>query len=264
MKRLASLAVVAIALGGCSSSAAPTHSHSSSVSPTSTDASAAPGGGTFLTAALPADVLQISLVDSDGKAFSLADLAGKYVVISNFLTSCQEICPMTSANMRVISAAVAKAGLSDKVTVLEITVDAGRDNPARLDAYQRLYGAKTWTMASGTEKSLAALWTYFGAPAERMDLTAEEQAALPVDWQTGKPATYDMMHPDLVLILGPDSTWRWLDLGAPKSVDGKLPAPLESFLSADGRKNLKTPEEPAWTVEAVYAALTELTGSQIG
>ena len=74
--------------------------------PTRGEATAAPMGGTFLNEPLPADVLAVQLVDQSNHKFKLSDLKGKTLVITNFLTSCQEICPMTTVNMRDIAASV--------------------------------------------------------------------------------------------------------------------------------------------------------------
>jgi len=220
------------------------------------------GGGTFLKSAIPADVLALPLFDANGREFTLGSLAGQYVVITNFLTSCQEICPMTTANMRDIGNAVAKSPLKGRVSVIEFSVDARRDNAKRLRAYQDLFNDNTFSLASGSEKDLAALWKYFGAPGQRMEISTKESATLPLDWQTGLRDTYDIMHPDLVLIISPKSEWRWLDLGNPK-VGSEIPAKLKTYLSEDGKKNLAAPEEPTWSISAVYSALEQLTGVKL-
>ncbi|MEI7549555.1 MAG: SCO family protein [Actinomycetes bacterium] len=222
-------------------------------------ATAAPGGGSFLSEKLPAEVLALPLFDSAGNTFTLGDYSGKYVVITNFLTSCHEICPMTTINMRDIARAVSAVGLASKVAVLELSVDGERDTAPRLAAYQALFNDRSWTMAGGSSASLSALWKYFGAPAKKEVFSAADVTTLPQDWQTGKSDTYDMMHSDVVIILGPDSTWRWLDLGSPKTTKGDIPQALKTYLTQDGQQNLAAPEEPTWSVEAVLAALTQLT-----
>ncbi len=225
---------------------------------------AAPGGGTFLTVALPPDVLSLPLVDQQGTHFTLGALHGRYVVITNFMTSCQDICPMTTANMRRIGDAVKSAGLAKQVQVLELSIDAQRDTPARMKAYQALYGSGgAWSLATGSRNDLQHLWTFFGAPPVRVNLTAQQMAGRPKDWQTGQPVTYDMSHADLVLILDPSGTWRWLDLGAPQTADGRIPQRLQRFLTDDGKLALARPQQPTWTVEAVLSALSTLTGTTI-
>ena len=123
---------------------------------------AAPGGGSMLNAPIPANVLSLPLFDASGKSFSLNSFKGQTVVIADFLTSCQEICPMTSINMRIIGDAVAKAGLRDSVKVVELSVDSRRDISSRLAAYQALYQDNNWIVASGTENYLAPFWKFFG------------------------------------------------------------------------------------------------------
>jgi len=226
-------------------------------------AEAAPMGGTFLNVAVPANVLNLKLQAADGHTFTLASLKGKTVLISNFLTSCQEICPMTSANMQKIADKVDAAGASKNVVVLELTVDPGRDIPSRLKAYQALFGSTNWLIATGSEQNVAAIWKYFGAPATKSPYTAAELKNLPKDWQTGKVNTYDVTHADLVLALSKDSRWVWLDLGSPKTIDGKLPATLKKYLSDDGLRNLAQPEEPSWSVPTATAALAAITQMDI-
>ena len=222
-------------------------------------AQAAPMGGTFLNVAVPAQILNLKLQAADGHSFTLASLKGKTVLISNFLTSCQEICPMTSANMQKIADKVDAAGAGKKIVVLELTVDPVRDLPSRLTAYHSLFGSTNWLIATGSEKNVAAIWKFFGAPATKSPYSADELKKLPKDWQTGKVNTYDVTHSDLVLALSKDSHWVWLDLGSPKTVDGKLPATLKKYLSEDGLRNLAAPEEPSWSVPTASAALATIS-----
>ena len=257
------VAVAVLGLAGCGTAGKPSQAPASP-SVAQGLASAAPTGGTFLNEKIPKEILNIPLVDADGHSLSLAALTGKLVVITNFLTSCQEICPMTTVNMRDIATGVAKSALKDKVKVVEITVDAQTDTPARLSAYQKLFDSKSWTLAPGTTKGLNDFWTYFGAPAEREVKSATAAAKAPLDWQTSKPILVDYVHSDLVLIVGSDSTWRWLDLGSPKTKAGKIPERLRTFLSQQGTNNLAKPEEPSWNIAAVYGALTQLTGVKVG
>jgi hypothetical protein len=72
-----------------------------------------------------------------------------------------------------------------------------------------------------------------------------------------------MMHADLVVIVGPEGNWVWLDLGAPKTNSGVVPPVLNKFLSREGKRNLVSPQEPSWTVDAVLSALSQITGKDI-
>ena len=255
IRSLAIISISALLLTGCGSEM----KHATTLTkPVAGEA--ARGGGSYLDQVIPADVLSAPLFDQTGKAFTLGDLKGQYVVVSNFLTSCQEICPMTTATMRSIGDAVSSSTLKDKVKVLEISVDGQRDISSRLSAYYALYNDNTFSLASGTSSNLEKLWKYFGAPATKMEVTAKDKAMLPVDWQTGKPGAYDMSHPDLVIVIGPDSHWKWLDLGNPNPGKATIPEKLKAFLSEDGLGNLAKPQEPSWSADAVYSALHDLTG----
>ena len=228
-----------------------------------TVSSPAPMGGTFFSVAVPKSVLNSTLFGTDGKPFNLNIFKGKYLVLSPFLTTCQEICPMVSANMLSIAKAVNKAGLANQVKVIEVSVDPGRDTAERIKAYQNLFGDNSWLMASGTEANLKTFWKFFGAQATKMPYSAKEMKELPVDWQSGKKNTYDVMHTDEVLIISPDQKWVWLDLGSPAIGKGSIPPKLKSFLNAQGIANLAKPEEPSWNVTAVTAALSQLIGKKI-
>lgn len=225
---------------------------------------AAPDGGSFLNSPIPANILKIPLVDSAGKTFTLGSLKGQTLVLSNFLTSCHEICPMTSISMRNIGDAVATSAVKSKVKVLEISVDGARDTPSRLTAYQALFQDKNWTLAAGTDSNLQKIWAYFGSSNTKTAYSATEKKSLPLDWQTGKPSVYDVTHTDMVIIIDGKGTWSWLDLGNPNPGKAVIPAKLKKYLSADGLNNLAKPQEPSWDVKAVLSALSSITGTKIG
>jgi protein SCO1/2 len=228
------------------------------------NASAAPMGGTYFSLSVPKDVLSTTLFDSHGAAFTLNNFKGKFVVLAPFLTSCQEICPMTSADLRSVASAISTSGMSNQAKVLELSVDSARDIPSRLRAYQALFGDNSWTIAGGSTSNLAKLWKFFGVYASKSPYSASDLKNLPVDWQTGKKNTYDISHTDLVAIITPDQKWAWLDLGSPDIGKNSLPNKLKAFLDGAGLKNLVKPEQPTWTVLAVTSALSHLMGMKIG
>jgi len=224
---------------------------------------AAPGGGSYLNAPIPAEVLQAELFDSAGKKFTLASLHGKTIVIADFLTSCQEICPMTSVNMRNIGDAIAASPLKSKVSVIELSVDSERDTPSRLRAYSAIFHDNNWLMASGSEGSLSIIWKFFGNSYSKNPYTAKEMQSLPPDWQTGEKNTFDITHTDEVLIVNASGSWSWLDLGNPNPGKSVVPDRLKKFLSEDGLNNLAKPQEPSWTPDAVLSALSAITKTTI-
>ena len=223
----------------------------------------AAGGGSLLNAPIPSDVLNAPIFDALGKSFTLASLKGQTVVLADFLTSCQEICPMTSINMRTIGDAIAASPLKDSVKVIELSVDSQRDTASRLTAYQKLYQDSNWIVASGSDASLTKIWKFFGNSYSKTPYSADEMQKLPVDWQTGKKNTYDITHTDEVLIINAQQSWAWLDLGNPNPGKASIPAKLKAYLSEDGLNNLAKPQEPSWTSEAVLSALSTITGKKI-
>ena len=224
---------------------------------------AAKAGGTVLDAPIPTSILSIPLQDVSGKTFTLGSFKGKTVVFTDFLTSCPDICPLTTVNMRQIGTAIAKAKLSDKVVSLEISVDAKRDSVSRINAYQKMFNDNSWSIGTGSPSNLASLWKFFGV-FTKIDTATKGL----MDWQTGKQSAYDVQHADVVAIIGPDSHWRWLDLGNPAVQNAKspnlMPTKLMNYLTAEGKVNLFKPEQPTWTTQSVYSALKEILSIRIG
>jgi protein SCO1/2 len=222
-----------------------------------------PAHGTKVDQALGADVLDLPLTGADGMIFTLASLKGKTVVLGEFLTTCQEVCPLTSVNLREVASDAAKAGLGDSVEILEGTVDPERDDPARLTAYQQLFGLQPgWKLFTAGAGGTSALWKAFDLDFKHTPENADSPA--PTDWLTGKPLTYDVDHDDKVFVIGPDGHIRWVINGTPDTRGQKPPAKLDQFLNDEGRNNLTHPGSGSWTVRDVTAALTEVTGRHIG
>jgi protein SCO1/2 len=221
-------------------------------------------GGTYFNVPIPSNVLATNLFNTNGKAISLNTFKGKYVVIAPFLTSCQEVCPMTSANMLAVANAINASKMGSMASVLEVSVDSERDSASRLKAYQALFADNSWTIAGGSATNLKKFWGYFGVMATKDPYTANDMKKLPADWQTGKKDTFDISHTDEVVIVGPNQKWEWLDLGTPNIEKNPLPAKLKTFLDDDGISNLQKPEEPTWTVNAVTSALSHEMGMKIG
>jgi protein SCO1/2 len=230
---------------------------------TSQVAMPAPGGGTYMSIPIPANILNTPLYDTNGNTITLNTFKGKWVVISDFLTTCQEVCPMTSANMQQIAHAINNAKLGAKAKVLEVSVDSWRDTASRLKAYQALFNDNSWTIAGGTQTNITNFLAFFGVSAQKVPYTAADLKGLPVDWQTGKQNTFDINHTDLIMLISPNQKWSWLDLGTPDIGKGTLPLALNKFLDADGKENLVKPEQPTWTTAAVYSALNHYLGSKI-
>jgi len=266
MRKIIALFAAVLLMTGCANSESANHSnHSATIDESNfSEATPAANGGTFLNSKISPAVQNIELLDSNGKSFSLSDLNGQIIVLANFYTSCSHVCPMTSANMKQIAEQISKAGLSKKITVLEISVDGNRDTVERIDAYQKLYGEKSWIMATAKQKSLNKFWKFFGVIPEAEPISKAEQQNEPKDWLTGEVNTYRMVDAPIVNVIDPDLSWRWLNTGLPNASKDYVPTALMNYLSEHGLDTLANPGEGAWTLKSVFSAIEEISGYQIG
>jgi protein SCO1/2 len=227
----------------------------------STSAPKPPAGvGVATDSALPADVASLPLVDETGHTTNLAAFQGKVVVLSDFMTLCQEICPITTAALNKVDEAVTKAGLGDKVAFLDITVDPGRDDPARLHAYRAFANLlPNWTLLTGKPQNLAALWKYFGVSYSK----TPEGNPPGIDWLTKKPLTYDMTHNDALIYLDAVGHERFVISGMALGSDATLTAEEKAFLNDAGRQNLADAASSSWTGPQALQVVSWLTKKRI-
>ncbi len=76
-----------------------------------------------------------NLVDTEGKARTIADFKGKVVVVFFGFAQCPDVCPTTLADMAEVRKRLGRDG--ERVQVVFITVDPARDTPQVLSAYMR-------------------------------------------------------------------------------------------------------------------------------
>ena len=99
------------------------------------------------------------LTDSAGRSVSTREVtAGKVAVVSFIYTACPERlgCPLASLALRDLQGRLRDEGLSRDVALLTISFDPGRDSPAQLAKYARVYGADS------------AFWRFMTAPSPRV------------------------------------------------------------------------------------------------
>jgi protein SCO1/2 len=198
------------------------------------------------------------LVNQDGEPLTLQSFHGRYVVLAQFLTLCQDECPLTTGAFQTLQLSVQKAGLGDRVAFVEATVDPDRDTPARLKAYQRQFGGN-WTLLTGTDANVAALWKHFGIFYQRVP----EDDPPAIDWWTHQPLTYDVDHTNGFILIDPAGNERFLTQDLPY-LHGQLPADLRGLLDSLGINHLENgiPGQ-SYTIPQALAALSWLVGRHI-
>jgi len=99
------------------------------------------------------------LKDSTGRAVDTERVtAGKVAVVSFIYTACPERlgCPLASLALQDLQGRLKGEGLYRDVVLLSISFDPGRDTPAQLAKYARVYGADP------------AFWRFMTAPSTRV------------------------------------------------------------------------------------------------
>ena len=187
---------------------------------------------------------------------SLASLRGKVVVLAPFLSLCQDECPLVTGAFLELRRDMRAAGLGDRVAFVEATVDPGRDSVARLAAYQKEFGAN-WDLWTGSPASVAAFWRAFGVSYQK----APEDQPPKLDWWTGQPLTYDVVHTDGYILIDASGRERFVDAGAPH-VPGLSPK-LRSLLGQGALHGLAHPEQPTWTVASALASISWVLGTNV-
>jgi protein SCO1 len=217
--------------------------------------------GTAVDIALPAGVANLPLRTASGKHTTLAAFRGEPVVIADFMTLCSDVCPLISANVAAMARSLVHDGYAGKVALLEISIDPVRDTPARLRAYQKLYGGSLpgWTLLVPDRSANATLWKNLGVGIQRV----KEPKPPDIDWLTHKPLTYDITHTDDVVFLDARGHERFVIDGSPQ-VNGALPATLRRFLTKQGVHNLQHPQPVAdWSVAEGMRVLSWLTNRRL-
>ena len=216
--------------------------------------------GTAMNKPVPAQVANLPLADSEGRTTSLAALHGDIVVLADFMTLCQETCPLTTGNLLEMDRAVTKAGLADRVRFVELTVDPARDTTSRLAAYRTVVGAPAnWMLLTGSSETINEIWRYFGVWYQRVP----EDTPPGVDWLTGRPLTYDIDHEDALIYLDAAGGERFIVAGAPNATGSPLAPALRRFLSSQGRADLAHPDASTWTAGQGLGPIAWLAGQPV-
>jgi protein SCO1/2 len=216
--------------------------------------------GTVVDRPVPAGIADLPLTTDAGQPTSLGAWRGQVVVLADFLTLCQETCPLTTGNLLMMDRAVSAAGLGRRVRFAELTVDPGRDTPSRLRAYRKLIGAPAnWLLLTAPPAVVERIWRYFGVWYQRVG----EGRPPAADWLTGRTLTYDVDHADALLYLDASGRLRFVVMGAPNASGAPVAPALRRFLDAKGLANLNHPDASTWTAVDGLSPIAWLTKRQI-
>ncbi|SEC15215.1 protein SCO1/2 [Beijerinckia sp. 28-YEA-48] len=134
---------------------------------------------------------RFSLVDHNGRAVSEADYRGRYLLVYFGFTHCRVVCPRA---LGVLSGALDRLDVGDRLAPLYITVDPARDTPAVMKAYLASNHPR-FTGLTGTAEHIDAAKRAFRVFAERKP-DAED------------PDGYAVPHTAISYLIGPDGTYR--------------------------------------------------------
>ena len=136
-----------------------------------------------------------------GKPVNAADFKGSVVLLYFGYTNCPDVCPTTLYNIQRVQKAMGKA--ADKVKVLFVTVDPGRDTPQVLTQYTALFGSNVVGLRGTADElyTLARRYRVVFSVVKTPVYSVTHSAAVYVFNARGKPefiiAGLDTVQPDI-------------------------------------------------------------------
>ncbi len=247
--------VATLSAAGCGNASSPTV-QSASTSASGSASSGSAGPGTTVHIPVPAALRRLPLTDQNGRRVELASWPGKTVLLVPFLSLCQDVCPLITGNLLAVEQSL-RADHVASVQIVELSVDPGRDTPARLAAYAKLTGGN-WQFVTESPAELHRLAKFFGFYYQKVPEDDPDAR----DWWTGKPLTYDVDHTDNYFVIDPAGIERVVQDAAP-DFHGHLNPKLYNFLDELGRQHLKQPPQPDWTPADLLQALAVSVGRSL-
>jgi protein SCO1/2 len=183
-----------------------------------------------------------------GRRVTLRQFVGKAVFLVPFLTSCQEECPVTTGALLTLERDLAAHHLTSKAAIVEVTVDPGRDTAERMAAYAKLTGV-TWPLLTASSATIAELWRYLGFYYQ----VVPEGLPPGIDWQSGRPYTYDVDHSDGFILIDPAHHERFVAAGMVSGAT--VPGSVRQLLDSQGVYDLKHPGSGSWTIGQAFNAI---------
>ncbi len=112
----------------------------------------------------------VTLINQNSRAVSLASLRGQPVLVGFIHTMCKGPCEMMTTKMRSVASALRPALPSD-VTMLLITTDPADDQPPQLLQYAKSQGlsGKGWVLVTGSHDNITRVMRIYGVKHEDTD-----------------------------------------------------------------------------------------------
>ena len=111
-----------------------------------------------------------TLKEANGGDFQLQANHGKIVLLFFGYTYCPDVCPTTLAELKVVMEKL--NGQADKVQVVFVSVDPGRDTSEEMQKYIERF-SPSFIGLSGSEEELAPIWDDYGVFREVVERTSE-------------------------------------------------------------------------------------------
>jgi hypothetical protein len=111
----------------------------------------------------------VPVIDQNGRKLNFYDdvLKGKIVVISFIYTSCQDICPLTTAKMAQLEDKL-EGAVGRDLTFISMSVDPENDTPERMKAFADAFDAGPgWLFLTGKLEDIRAINYKLGDRSER-------------------------------------------------------------------------------------------------
>ena len=163
---------------------------------------------------------QANLIDENGQPYDLSQTHGKVVVLSLIYTHCPDICPLTTAKMKLIQDQVKAAGLNGQVQLVTFTVDPQRDTPEVLKRFSGGYDIdpSNWVFLTGSSGQIDVLIKTLSLYVERVYYihnTPVPETALP-DPAANTP--YLVNHTDRIFLVDRQGNVRAFQPGSRTNV----------------------------------------------
>ena len=118
------------------------------------------------------DTYKFTLEDAEGPLWSLEEQEGKVVVLAFIFTRCDNTCPITSQNIKMVKDSLTDDELA-KTSFVSVTVDWRHDSPAKLRNYSADFGYD-WPHLTGAKEYLDPIYENYGVyPYEEGDDSEE-------------------------------------------------------------------------------------------